>query len=126
MYSGSERQDTTILLNFADIERIEETGFSSLDKHYIRLLAHCLACFKTMTDGSTKGQLPTSDVCLKWLLEQDGCQADESFASSLLEQFLSAANQLERLADHFEISPLELTLDHLINFQRFHENSKKD
>ena len=110
-------------LTLVDHQSIEDTDFSNVDKHYIRLLAHCLGCFKNMAQGSSIGSLPSPAVQLKWLRMHDQSFIDESFLYTLLEQFGSAANQLERIANHYEISPLELTLDYLINFSKDVENS---
>ena len=40
---------------------------------------------------------------------------EKAFIFVLLEQFAGAAHQLEKLAEENQISPLELTLDELIN-----------
>ena len=54
-------------LSSADIETIESTNLSSIERHYLRLLAHCLACFKQMSDGSTSGELPNAQHRMKWV-----------------------------------------------------------
>jgi len=104
-----------------DLQIIEKTGLSSLDKHYIRLLAHCLGCFKEMVGKVSIGSLPSPDIRSRWLLSQGNDLIDEYFLNVLLEQFVSAANQLDNIADHFDISPLELTLDYLIQFVKDEE-----
>ncbi len=103
-------------LTVIDLQKIDEVGLSNHDKHYIRLMAHCLGCFKAMLVDSTTGALPDPAVRAQWLLSQGKDLADESFLNVLLEQFVSAAIQLEHMADHFQKSPLELTLDDLIQF----------
>mgnify|MGYP001222005399 CR=1 FL=1 len=110
----TENNDQSISL--IDIQTIENTGLSSFDKHYIRLLAHCLGCFKEMAGESSIGSLPSPDIRSRWLRSHGNNLIDEYFLNVLLEQFVSAANQLDNIADHFDISPLELTLDYLIQF----------
>ncbi len=110
-------------LTVIDLQIIEDSRVSNFDKHYIRLMAHCLGCFKAMADGSTMGPFPNQDIRLKWLQTQIQDLLDESFLYELLEQFVSAANQLEQIADYFKISPLELTVDYLIKFVRDVEKS---
>ena len=118
MYSKplEDAENRLNLLTLIDLESIEDTGLSNLDKHYIRLMAHCLECFKAMSAGSATGPLPNPFVRQEWLLSQGEDLIDESFSKILLEQFVSAANQLEKIADYFDISPLELTVDYLIKF----------
>ncbi len=126
MYSQplEDRENRLNLLSLIDLKRIEDTGLSKLDKHFIRLMAHCLACFKKMVpESSTAGPLPSSSIRSKWLYGQFNELIDESFLTVLLEQFVSAANQLEHIADHFEISPLELTLEDLIQFVQDEEKT---
>ena len=102
-------------LSFEDIQRIDATGLPMLDRHHLRLLAHCLSCFKLMANGSSEQTLPKEDVRLKWLLAQPALSNEREFVFVLLDQLAGAALQLERLAKECDISPLELTLEELIN-----------
>ncbi len=97
-----------------DIERIEGTGLSILERHHLRLLAHCLECFKEMANESSLGSLPQEKDRLRWCLEQPSLENDQAFISLLLEQFAVAGRQLEKVAALIEIPPLELTLEDLI------------
>ncbi len=101
-------------LSLQELEKIEQTNLSGLDRHYLRLMAHCLGCFQAMADGSSKGPLPKKNLRLKWCLNQPGLANDSAFISTLLEQFTVAEKQLEKLAEVCGISPLELTVDDLI------------
>ena len=103
-------------LTLDEIQKIDATGLPSIDRHYLRLLAHCLACFKEMASGSSTGEFPIEKDRLKWLLEQPALTNERAFVFVLLEQFAGAAYQLERLAEEYKKSPLELTLDELINW----------
>ena len=67
---------------------IENTGFSSQDKHYIRIMAHCLGCFKAMRVESNIGNLPGPAIRSQWLLSQGKDLVDESFLNVLLDQQL--------------------------------------
>ena len=101
-------------LSLRDIERIDETNLSTLDRHHLRLLAHCLECFKAMEPKRSLGPLPAESLQLEWCLAQQDLSGDRAFISLLLEQFAVAAIQLEIIAATFNKSPLELNLDHLI------------
>ena len=102
-------------LSFEDIATIDETGLSIVDRHHLRLLAHCLSCFKQMAKGSSIGALPSEDVRLKWLLAQPALTNEREFVFLLLDQLTVAGLQLEKLATACDISPSELTLEELIN-----------
>ena len=101
-------------LSISEIQSIEATKLSILEKHHLRCLAHCLACFKNMAQGSNEGSLPNEENRLKWCLAQPMLVKDHSFIPVLLDQFSGAANQLESLANELGITPLELTLRDLI------------
>ncbi len=98
-----------------DLERIEATLLPSLDRHHLRLLAHCLACFKAMAQPSNTGPLPEERVRLKWFLQNPSLAEDPSFLRILLQQFNVAGDQLEDVAKSCDISPLELGLTDLIS-----------
>ncbi len=101
-------------LSIDEIKRIDATGLPSIDRHHLRLLAHCLSCFKSISRGSTIGTLPKEQDRLKWIFSQPSLINDREFAFLFLDQLASAGLQLEKLADEYQISPLELTLDELI------------
>ncbi len=101
-------------LSIEEINRIDSTGLSSIDRHHLRLIAHSLACFKLISHGPNSGPLPKENERLKWLLAQPSLNNEKIFVNNLLDQLASAALQLETIADQFNISPLELTLEELI------------
>ncbi|KGG22385.1 hypothetical protein EV10_0838 [Prochlorococcus marinus str. SS51] len=79
------------------------------------MLAHCLASFKSMVKDQAIGEIPDVKTRSQWLLTQYSPETDEAFLYTLLEQLGSAAIQLEHLAIYYQLSPLELTLEHLIS-----------
>ena len=109
-----QRKNHTFL-SLEDIQQIDSTNLSHLDKHYLRLLAHCLQLFKSIAEESTNGSLPNRQKQLKWLQKLPSCQEDKTFLKVLLDQLNVAAEELERLAAHENISPLGLTIEHLIS-----------
>ena len=115
MYSESDGPVVSPL-NLNDVKLIDKASLSSLDKHFVRLLAHCLACFKLMGNGSDNREIPSEKNCLGWLTTQTGYKDDTDFLMSLLEQFVAAGKELELVAEHYQIAPLELTLEQLISF----------
>ncbi len=102
-------------LSLEEIKRIDQTNLPLLEKHHLRLLAHCLACFKLMSQEESKlNRLPERGDWLKWCLDNPNLKNDKEFLTLLLEQFAVAATQLNTLASKKNIAPLQLCLDDLI------------
>ena len=101
-------------LSLEVIARIDATLLPSQERHHLRLMAHCLACFQDMANGRDQGPLPSAAEQRSWCQQHPQLQDDAPFARLLLQQFQSAGRQLESLAAKQQITPLGLTLDHLI------------
>ena len=101
-------------LSRADAEQIEATLLPNLDRHHLRLLAHCLRSFQVIADPRQSGPLPDRRSLEQWLVEQPQLVDEPQFRDLLLNQFLAAAQQLEELARQRDLSPLELNLGELI------------
>ncbi len=112
---GENRPWGSTSLTKEDIARIDATGLPGLDRHYLRLLAHCLSAFQEMANGATAGPFPDEHVRLKWCQAQSSIANEEDFISVLLQQLSLAARQLEKISSLYGVSPLELTLDDLID-----------
>ena len=102
-----------------DINLIGSTNLSVSEKHHLRMLLHCLECFKSMSNGNTKGSIPGKEVWLEWCLKNPIMLQDDEFVQILFEQFSGAAIQLERLSNSLKVSPLDLTLRDLIHAYEF-------
>ena len=101
-------------LSRADAEQIEATLLPNLDRHHLRLLAHCLRSFQVIAKPRQSGPLPDQRSLEQWLLVQPQLVDEPQFRDLLLNQFLAAAQQLEDLARQRDLSPLELNLEELI------------
>ena len=119
-----DRKSIQSPLSQEDIQLIDSTNLSHLDKHYLRVLAHCLQSFKSMASESVDGALPTKENQIKWLRDLEASSVDESFINVLVEQLDVAARELENMADKYRISPLELTIEHLIGFEKLSKANK--
>ena len=67
-------------LSIEEIQKIDSSGLSIMLRHRIRLLAHCLACFKRMNNSSSFGELPSKQDCLNWLLAQPSLSNDRELS----------------------------------------------
>ena len=102
-------------LSSDDINLIATTNLSLREKHHLRMLLHCLECFKSMSQGNEEGLIPGKEVWLEWCLKNPIMLKDDEFVQVLFEQFSGAAIQLERLSNALKIAPLDLTLRDLID-----------
>lgn len=101
-------------LSREQIEAIEATLLPTLDRHHLRLQAHCLATFQHMARPAVQGPLPNRQRWQSWCKQQSQLVDDPDFLELLMIQFTVIATQLEDLANNLGISPLELSLDDLI------------
>jgi hypothetical protein len=102
-------------LSKEDINLIALTNLSVSQKHHLRMLAHCLHCFKSMNKEHSGGLLPVKEEWLEWCLKNPIMLKDDEFVHVMFEQFSGAAIQLERLSNDLKIPPLDLTLKNLID-----------
>tara|TARA_B100000579_G_C22567670_1_gene727406 strand:- start:246 stop:608 length:363 start_codon:yes stop_codon:yes gene_type:complete len=102
-------------LSKEDINLIAMTNLSVTEKHHLRMLAHCLQCFKSMSQGNSGGLIPVKEEWLEWCLQNPIMEKDDEFVQVIFEQFSGAAVQLERLSNDLKVAPLDLTLKNLID-----------
>ena len=102
-------------LNKEDINLIGLTNLSVVEKHHLRMLLHCLECFKSMNHGNQGRLIPGKETWLEWCLKNPIMSNDDEFLQVLFEQFSGAAIQLERLSNDLKVAPLDLTLQNLID-----------
>ena len=102
-------------LSKEDINLIGLTNLSVSEKHHLRMLAHCLQCFKSMSKDNSRGLIPVKEEWIEWCLKNPIMLKDDEFVQVLFEQFSGAAIQLEKLSNALKIAPLDLTLRDLIN-----------
>ena len=112
MLNRDHFQEKKLSLN--DLELIDATSFSSLDKHYLRLLAHCLSCFHSIALGAQSGPLPDHELRLQWCMEQPSLISEKSFIPIFLKQLEVAGHCLEALALTEGVTPLSLQTEDLI------------
>ena len=101
-------------LSREEISLIGSTNLSVSEKHHLRMLAHCLQCFKSMSIDNEEGSIPSKDVWLDWCLNHPMMVSDDEFVQVLFEQFSGAATQLKWVANVLNVPPLKLTLPDLI------------
>ena len=96
------------------IARIDATLLPNLDRHHLRLLAHCLQSFQSMESPNKDGHIPDHATRLRWCEQQPIVFEDQQFLTELLRQLDGAAFQLESLAKECGKPPMQLNLEDLI------------
>ena len=102
-------------LSKEEIDLIGSINLSVGEKHHLRMLLHCLECFKSMKKGNDEDWIPGKDAWLEWCLKNPIMLKDDEFVQVLFEQFSGAAIQLEKLSNDLKVAPLDLTLKNLID-----------
>ena len=102
-------------LSREDIDLIALTNLSVSEKHHLRMLAHCLQCFKSMSKKNPEGLIPVKEEWVEWCLKNPIMLKDDEFVQIMFEQFAGAAIQLNRLSHDLNVAPLDLTLRNLID-----------
>ncbi len=98
-----------------ELELIEILEVPNLIRHRLRILAHCLNCFKLMANKSTSGPLPSYKLRKEWCLQHPYLKAEKSFIPIFLEQLDQSGHEIERIAQAKLTTPLELSVKDLIH-----------
>ncbi|MCT0219241.1 hypothetical protein KQ304_09560 [Synechococcus sp. CS-1329] len=96
-----------------DLATLEATLLPSLERHHLRLLAHCLRTLQQVA-GSRWGPLPARPALVAWVAQQGGAAADPGFQQAFLTQLERGALQLQTLATSRGCDPLALDISDLI------------
>ena len=75
-------------LSEEDINLISSTNLSISEKHHLRMLAHCLQCFKSMSKKNQGGLIPLKEEWLEWCLENPLMLQDDEFVQVMLSNLL--------------------------------------
>ncbi|MCP9825679.1 hypothetical protein [Synechococcus sp. EJ6-Ellesmere] len=96
-----------------DLAILEATLLPSLERHHLRLLAHCLRTLQEVA-GRRSGPLPARPTLLAWMERHSTLAADPDFHQVFLTQLERGALQLQELAASQGLEPLALEIDDLI------------
>ena len=100
-------------INDQVVQRIDQLNLSIIQKHHIRLLAHCLETFKEIT----KNDISSSDedkLLREWCEKQSQKFNDKNFNEILYAQMSSAAKKLNSFAKKLEKKSKDLDIEDLI------------
>ena len=96
------------------ITKIAQLNLPIIQKHHVRLLAHCLAIFKEIS----KNETPTfneDELLRDWCVKESQKFNDNNFNELFYEQMSSAAKKLNSFSQSIKKNFNELDLEDLIN-----------
>ena len=99
-------------LSDAMVKNIEQLNLPIIQKHHIRLLAHCLEIFKEISKDEVS--FFEENECLReWCEKQSEKFNDQNFNTLFYEQMSSAAKKLNYFSKSIEKNYRELDLEDL-------------
>ena len=101
------------LLTDEIVQSIDQLDLPIIQKHHIRLLAHCLEIFKEIAKDKTS-LLEDDDLLRKWCEKQSQQFNDKNFNKLFYEQMSSAAKKLNSFSLRYGKNFKELELEDLI------------
>ena len=93
---------------------IEKLNLSIIQKHHIRLLAHCLAILKDLV-SEDRTALPDEKILREWCRKESEKINDHDFGELLYSQMYLAAKKLHNFSKSIGKTIHQLNLDDLIN-----------
>jgi hypothetical protein len=112
-------------LGSADLAALESTLLPSLERHHLRLLAHCLRTLQQVAGGRC-GPVPPRDALAAWISGQPSLAGDDGFQAAFLQQLETGALQLEALATGCGCDPHALELGDLITWAEAEARGRLD
>ena len=94
-------------------KNIDQLNLSIIQKHHIRLLAHCLEIFKEIGKDGTS-IFEDDDLLREWCKKQSMKFNDKKFNQLFYEQMSSAAKKLNSFSKSIEKEFKDLNLEDLI------------
>ena len=96
------------------VKNIDQLNLSIIQKHHIRILAHCLEIFKEIAKDDIS-LFEEDELLREWCEKQSQKFDDQNFNQLLYEQMSSAAKKLNSFSQSIEKSFKELDLEDLIS-----------
>ena len=96
------------------VKNIDQLNLPTIQKHHVRLLAHCLEIFKEISKDDVS-LFEEDELLREWCEKQSQKFDDKNFNQLFYEQMSSAAKKLNSYSQNIEKSFKELDLEDLIN-----------
>ena len=101
------------LLNMQTIKEIDNLDLPIMQKHHLRILAHCLQILKTITEGNSS-EFCDKNPLREWCDNQSKKFDDKKFSELFYEQLESTATKLNTFSKKLGKSIEDLEIDDLV------------
>jgi len=95
-------------------QKIQDLDLPLIQKHHVRLLAHCLEIFKNIS-SINNGTFPNDELIRDWCKEEAQKIDDQEFTNLLFEQMYAAAEKLDSHSKKIGKNKLDLKISDLVN-----------
>ena len=100
-------------LNIQTIQNIDQLNLPTMQKHHVRILAHCLVVLKTISiDNSFSSD--KENLLKEWCNSQSQKFNDQKFDDLLYQQLLSTAKKLNTFSQRIGKSIKDLSIEDLV------------
>ena len=110
---SNQSNSFSIPLSEEIITNIDQLNLPIIQKHHVKLLAHCLAIFKEISKKKTP-TFDEDDLLRDWCVKQSQKFNDNNFNELFYEQMSSAVKKLNSYSQSIEKNFNELDLEDLI------------
>ena len=100
-------------LNIQTIQEIDNLDLSIMQKHHLRILAHCLQIFKIITENNSS-KLYDKNALREWCDNQSKRFDDKKFSDLFYEQLESTTKKLNTFSQSIGKSIEDLEIDDLL------------
>ena len=100
-------------LNIQTIQKIDNLDLPLMQKHHVRILAHCLQILKMITTDNTFGPSNTNSL-REWCISESKRFDDKKFSELFYDQLDTTAKKLNTFSKTIGKSIEELEIDDLV------------
>ena len=100
-------------LNLQTIQEIENLDLSIMQKHHLRILAHCLQIFKIITEENSS-KLSDQKTLREWCDNQSSKFDDKEFSELFYKQLETTAKKLNTFSQRIGKNIQDLEIDDLV------------
>ena len=100
-------------LNIQTIQEIDNLDLSIMQKHHLRILAHCLQIFKIITEDNSS-ELRDKNPLREWCDNQSKKFDDKKFSALFYEQLESTAKKLNTFSQRIGKNMKDLEINDLV------------
>jgi len=95
------------------IQSIDQLNIPIMQKHHVRILAHCLELLRSISDDHIS-LLETEDLLKEWCNNQSRRLNDQNFSDLLYEQLVLTAKKLNNFAQKIGKKVNDLDINDLV------------